>query len=214
VYDVLVNVENRDVGSVAADVEKAVGTLDTPDGVNTTLRGPVFTMKEGTAVIGWGLAVATLLVYLVMLAQFRSFIDPLIIMLAVPLGLAGVVGLLYLTDTTLNIQSLLGTLMMIGIVVNNSILLVDRANTNLRAGDFPHDAVVSATQSRLRPILMTSLTLLASMAPFCFRLVPGTEAMIPLARALVGGMAVSTVLTLFLIPSVWLLVKRRQRVAV
>jgi multidrug efflux pump subunit AcrB len=214
VYDVLVNVENRDVGSVAADVEKAVGTLDPPDGVNTTLRGPVVTMKEGTAVIGWGLAVATLLVYLVMLAQFRSFIDPLIIMLAVPLGLAGVVGLLYLTDTTLNIQSLLGTLMMIGIVVNNSILLVDRANTNLRAGDLPHDAVVSATQSRLRPILMTSLTLLASMAPFCFRLAPGTEAMIPLARALVGGMAVSTVLTLFLIPSVWLLVKRRQRVAV
>ena len=214
VYDVLVNVENRDVGSVAADVEKAVGTLDPPDGVNTTLRGPVVTMKEGTAVIGWGLAVATLLVYLVMLAQFRSFIDPLIIMLAVPLGLAGVIGLLYLTDTTLNIQSLLGTLMMIGIVVNNSILLVDRANTNLRAGDLPHDAVVSATQSRLRPILMTSLTLLASMAPFCFRLVPGTEAMIPLARALVGGMAVSTVLTLFLIPSVWLLVKRRQRVAV
>jgi len=214
VYDVLVNVENRDVGSVAADVEKAVGTLDPPDGVNTTLRGPVVTMKEGTAVIGWGLAVATLLVYLVMLAQFRSFIDPLIIMLAVPLGLAGVVGLLYLTDTTLNIQSLLGTLMMIGIVVNNSILLVDRANTNLRAGDLPHDAVVSATQSRLRPILMTSLTLLASMAPFCFRLVPGTEAMIPLAWALVGGMAVSTVLTLFLIPSVWLLVKRRQRVAV
>ena len=214
VYDVLVNVENRDVGSVAADVEKAVGTLDPPDGVNTTLRGPVVTMKEGTAVIGWGLAVATLLVYLVMLAQFRSFIDPLIIMLAVPLGLAGVVGLLYLTDTTLNIQSLLGTLMMIGIVVNNSILLVDRANTNLRSGDLPHDAVVSATHSRLRPILMTSLTLLASMAPFCVRLVPGTEAMIPLARALVGGMAVSTILTLFLVPSVWLLVNRRHRVAV
>jgi multidrug efflux pump subunit AcrB len=214
VYDVLVNVENRDVGSVAADVEKAVGTLDPPDGVNTTLRGPVVTMKKGTAVIGWGLAVATLLVYLVMLAQFRSFVDPLIIMLAVPLGLAGVVGLLYLTDTTLNIQSLLGTLMMIGIVVNNSILLVDRANTNLRGGDLPHDAVVSATQSRLRPILMTSLTLLASMAPFCVRLVPGTEAMIPLARALVGGMAVSTILTLFLVPSVWLLVNRRHRVAV
>ena len=103
---------------------------------------------------------------------------------------------------------------MIGIVVNNSILLVDRANTNLRSGDLPHDAVVSATHSRLRPILMTSLTLLASMAPFCFRLVPGTEAMIPLARALVGGMAVSTILTLFLVPSVWLLVNRRHRVAV
>ena len=214
VYDVLVNVDGRDVGSVAADVERSVSTLDPPDGVNTTLRGPVVTMKEGTAVIGWGLAVATLLVYLVMLAQFRSFVDPLIIMLAVPLGLAGVVGLLYLTDTTLNIQSLLGTLMMIGIVVNNSILLVDRANGNLLVGQSPEEAIVAATRSRLRPILMTSLTLLASMAPFCFRLVPGTEAMIPLARALVGGMAVSTVLTLFLIPCVWFLVKRRQQVAV
>ena len=88
VYDVLVNVDGRDVGSIAADVEQAVETLVPPDGVNTTLRGPVVTMKEGTAVIGWGLAVATLLVYLVMLAQFRSFVDPLIIMLAVPLGLA------------------------------------------------------------------------------------------------------------------------------
>ena len=214
VYDVLVNVEGRDVGSVAADVERSVGTLDPPDGVNTTLRGPVVTMKEGTAGIGWGLAVASLLVYLVMLAQFRSFIDPLIIMLAVPLGLAGVVGLLYLTDTTLNIQSLLGTLMMIGIVVNNSILLVDRANGSLLTGESPEEAIVGATQSRLRPILMTSLTLLASMAPFCFRLVPGTEAMIPLARALVGGMAVSTVLTLFLVPCVWFLVKRRHKVAV
>ena len=135
-------------------------------------------------------------------------------MLAVPLGLAGVVGLLYLTDTTLNIQSLLGTLMMIGIVVNNSILLVDRANGNLLVGQSPEEAILAATRSRLRPILMTSLTLLASMVPFCFRLVPGTEAMIPLARALVGGMAVSTVLTLFLIPCVWFLVKRRQQVAV
>ena len=212
VYDVLVNVDGRDVGSVAADVEQAVETLVPPDGVNTTLRGPVVTMKEGTAVIGWGLAVATLLVYLVMLAQFRSFVDPLIIMLAVPLGLAGVVGLLYLTDTTLNIQSLLGTLMMIGIVVNNSILLVDRANGNLLNGQPPEEAIMS-TRSRLRPILMTSLTLPASMAPFCFRLVPGTEAMIPL-RVLVGGMAVSTVLTLFLIPCVWFLVKRRRQVAV
>ena len=104
--------------------------------------------------------------------------------------------------------------MMIGIVVNNSILLVDRANGNLLIGQPPEEAIIGATRSRLRPILMTSLTLLASMAPFCFRLVPGTEAMIPLARALVGGMAVSTVLTLFLVPCVWFLVKRRHKVAI
>ena len=211
VYDVYVNVEGRDVGSVAADVEKAIDTLEPPDGVNTTLRGPVVTMQKGTAVIGWGFTVATLLVYLVMLAQFRSFTDPLIIMLAVPLGLAGVIAVLFLTGTTFNIQSLLGTLMMIGIVVNNSILLVDLANTNLQNGLTPRDAIAHASRLRLRPILMTSLTLLASMTPLCFRLVPGTEAMIPLARALVGGMAVSTFLTLFLVPSVWLLIKSPNR---
>jgi HAE1 family hydrophobic/amphiphilic exporter-1 len=211
VYDVLVNVEGRDVGSVAADVQAAVADLQPPGGVTSTLRGPVVTMEQGTASIGWGLAVASLLVYLVMLAQFRSFIDPLIIMLAVPLGLAGVVLALYATATTFNIQSLLGTLMMVGIVVNTSILLVDRSNRLLAEGLSPVDAAIEAGRSRLRPILMTSLTLLASMAPLCFPLAPGSEAMLPLARALVGGMLVSTVLTLFLVPAVWVVVRGRSR---
>ena len=210
VYDVLVNVDGRDVGAVAADIERVLATMDPPAGVTTTFRGPVVTMRQGTASLGWGLALATLLVYLVMLAQFRSFTDPLIIMLAVPLGLAGVVVALSITDTTFNIQSLLGTLMMIGIVVNNSILLVDQANQLAATGVSPREAAVAAGQTRLRPILMTSLTLLASMAPLCFPLAPGSEAMIPLARALVGGMVASTVLTLFLIPAVWVLVQRGQ----
>lgn len=210
VYDVLVNVDGRDVGAVAADIERVLATMDPPAGVTTTFRGPVVTMRQGTASLGWGLALATLLVYLVMLAQFRSFTDPLIIMLAVPLGLAGVVVALSITGTTFNIQSLLGTLMMIGIVVNNSILLVDQANQLAATGVSPREAAVAAGQTRLRPILMTSLTLLASMAPLCFPLAPGSEAMIPLARALVGGMVASTVLTLFLIPAVWVLVQRGQ----
>ena len=207
VYDVLVNVEGRDAGSVAADVMAAVAELEAPSGVTSTLRGPVVTMEQGTRSIGWGIAVASLLVYLVMLAQFRSFVDPLIIMLAVPLGLAGVVLALSVTGTTFNIQSLLGTLMMVGIVVNTSILLVDRSNRLLAAGLSPVEAAVEAGRSRLRPILMTSLTLLASMAPLCFPLTPGSEAMLPLARALVGGMLVSTVLTLFLVPAVWVVVR-------
>lgn len=213
VYDVLINVEGRDVGSVAADVTAAVAELETPGGVTSTLRGPVVTMQQGTASIGWGLAVASLLVYLVMLAQFRSFVDPLIIMLAVPLGLAGVVLALYVTQTTFNIQSLLGTLMMVGIVVNTSILLVDRSNRLLAEGRTPVEAAVEAGRSRLRPILMTSLTLLASLAPLCFPLAPGSEAMLPLARALVGGMLVSTVLTLFLVPAVWVVVRGRTAAA-
>jgi multidrug efflux pump subunit AcrB len=148
------------------------------------------------------------LVYLVMLAQFRSWIDPLIIILAVPLGLSGVLAILFLTGTTLNIQSLMGTLMMIGVVVNNSILLVEFANQLRDRGMSPRDAALAAAQVRLRPILMTSITLIASMLPLSMDWAPGGEAMIPLARAVIGGMFVSTLLTLFLVPCVYSLVKR------
>ena len=209
VYDVFVNVSGRDVGSVAADVDRVLAGLPEESGVTLTVRGPVETMKAGGRMLGVGLLVATVLVYLVMLAQFRSFVDPLIIMLAVPLGLAGVLAMLFATGTRLNIQSLMGTLMMIGVVVNNSILLVEFANLMRARGFDAGRAALAAAQVRLRPILMTSLTLVASMLPLCFRLAPGGEAMIPLARALVGGMLASTVLTLFLVPCVYTAIKRR-----
>jgi len=163
--------------------------------------------------LGVGLVIAGILVYLVLMAQFRSFVDPLIIMLAVPLGLGGVLLILWLTNTNINIQSLMGTLMMIGVVVNNSILLVEFANRRRAEGFSPHDAALSAAQVRLRPILMTSLTLVASMLPLSIQLAPGNEAMIPLARALLGGMIVSTLLTLVLVPCVYSLVHRRARTA-
>ena len=213
VYDVRVNVDQRDLGSVAADVDEVLAGMEFESGVTVSVRGPVATMYSGGRLLGYGLIVATVLVYLVMLAQFRSFLDPLIIMLAVPLGLAGVIAALYLTDTTLNIQSLMGTLMMIGVVVNNSILLVEFANQLRARGYDTTTAARAAAQIRLRPILMTSLTLVASMLPLCFPLAPGSEAMIPLARALVGGMIVSTFLTLLLVPCVYVLVKRDRPAA-
>jgi multidrug efflux pump subunit AcrB len=208
VNDVYVNVSGRDVGSVAADVEKALAELPEELGVSIKVRGPVTTMKASVRLLGLGLVVAVILVYLVMLAQFRSFVDPLIIMLAVPLGLSGVLGMLFVTGTTINIQSLMGTLMMIGVVVNNSILLVEFANRLRERGYDTRRAALAAAQIRLRPILMTALVLIASMLPLSFHLAPGGEAMIPLARALIGGMLVSTVLTLFLVPCVYSLVKR------
>jgi hydrophobic/amphiphilic exporter-1 (mainly G- bacteria), HAE1 family len=214
VNDVYVNVENRDLGSVAADVEAVLADIEVEKGVTYTVRGPVATMKSGVDMLGTGLLVAGVLVYLVLLAQFRSFVDPLIIMLAVPLGLSGVLAILFLTGTTINIQSLMGTLMMIGVVVNNSILLVEFANQLRDRGMETRQAAVTAASIRLRPILMTSLTLIASMLPLCFPLAPGGEAMIPLARALVGGMLVSTVLTLFLVPAVYVIVKPQQNSAV
>jgi len=213
VNDVHVNVAGRDLGSVAADIERRIAEMEFETGVVVTLRGPVEKMREGMSMLGIGLAVATLLVYLVLMAQFRSFVDPLIIMLAVPLGIGGVVLVLYFTDTYINIQSLMGTLMMIGVVVNNSILLVEFANQRRDEGMSSRDAALSAAQIRLRPILMTSLTLVASMIPLSFQLAPGNEAMIPLARALLGGMVVSTLLTLVLVPCVYSLV-HRSRVAV
>lgn len=214
VNDVHVNVSGRDLGSVAKDIEKALAKMKFENGVAVTLRGPVEKMESGMSMVGVGLAVATLLVYLVLMAQFRSFVDPLIIMLAVPLGIGGVLTILFLTNTNINIQSLMGTLMMIGVVVNNSILLVEFANRRRADGLSPHDAALSAAQVRLRPILMTSLTLVASMLPLSFQLGPGNEAMIPLARALLGGMIVSTVLTLVLVPCVYSLVHRDTRLAV
>ena len=208
VNDVLINVSGRDVGSVAADVEERLRQMELPKGVTATLQGPVTVMKESGKSLGLGIIVASILVYLVMLAQFRSFVDPLIIMLAVPLGLTGVIVVLFVTGTTLNIQSLMGTLMMIGVVVNNSILIVEFANQLRERGMSARDAVLQATQLRLRPILMTSAVLIASMLPLSLQLAPGGEAMIPLARALIGGMFVSTLFTLVVVPCVYALVKR------
>ncbi len=170
-------------------------------------------MKSGMSLLWIGLFVAAVLVYLVLMAQFRSFTDPLIIMLAVPLGLGGVLVVLFLTGTNINIQSLMGTLMMVGVVVNNSILLVEFANRRREEGMSAQDAALSAAKVRLRPILMTSLTLVASMLPLAFQFSPGNEAMIPLARALLGGMIVSTALTLILVPCVYSLVHRRTELA-
>jgi len=210
VNDVHLNVSGRDVGSVARDVENALANMEFENGVAATIRGPVETMKTGMSKLSIGLAVAGVLVYLVLMAQFRSFLDPLIIMTAVPLGLGGVIAVLYFTNTNINIQSLMGTLMMIGVVVNNSILLVEFANRRREQGLSSSEAALSAAQVRLRPILMTSLTLVASMLPLSIQFAPGNEAMIPLARALLGGMIVSTVLTLILVPCVYSLVHRRR----
>ena len=208
VNDVHINLDGRDMGSVAEDVQAAIDKIEFESGVAAKLRGPTETMNDGMRMLGFGLFTAAVLVYLVLMAQFRSFVDPLIIMLAVPLGLSGVLLVLWMTGTTLNIQSMMGTLMMIGVVVNNSILLVEFANRRRQVGLSGSEAALAAAQVRLRPILMTSLTLVASMLPLAIYFGPGNEAMIPLARALMGGMIVSTILTLVLVPCVYALVHR------
>jgi CzcA family heavy metal efflux pump len=210
VTDVYANVSGRDIASVAGDIQNRLDKIQLPAGYHVYMRGEVESMKESFSGLGLGLLMAIALVYLVLVAQFRSFTDPLIILLAVPLGLVGVIGILLLTGTTVNIQSYLGTIFMVGIAVSNSVLLVEFAN-RLRDRGLPlHEAVVKASGIRLRPILMTSVAAIAGLLPMAIQMGTGAEANVPLARAVVGGLAASTVLTLFVVPAIYLAINKRK----
>ena len=207
VADVYTNVSGRDIASVASDIQKRLKRIEVPAGYHMAMRGEVQSMRESFAGLGFGLLLAVALVYLVMVAQFRSFLDPLIILFAVPLGLIGVIGILLLTGTTVNIQSYIGTIFMVGIAVSNSVLLVEFTN-RLRAEGVPlYEAVVRASGIRLRPILMTSFAAIVGLLPMAFQLGTGAEANVPLARAVVGGLGASTLLTLFVVPALYLMLK-------
>ncbi len=195
------------LGSVA-NIQLAQTQHDRNTVIN--LRGAVVSMNQSFTDFGLGLLIAIMLVYLILMAQFASFIDPFIILMAIPPGLAGVVLLLVLTGSTLNIMSLMGLIMMTGIVVSNSILIVEFTNT-LRAQGMPLlAATVEACKVRLRPILMTSLATLLGMIPMALGLEAGSEQYAPLARAIIGGLAVSVVATMFLVPAVYLLIHKRR----
>jgi HAE1 family hydrophobic/amphiphilic exporter-1 len=151
------------------------------------------------------------LLYLILVAQFRSAVDPLLILLAVPPGVTGVLLALYLTATTLNVQSLMGVVMMVGMVVSNSILIVEFTHRLEDDGMALLDAVVHSCRIRLRPILMTSLATVFGLVPMALKLGTGSEAYAPLARAIIGGLLVSVAVTVFVVPAAYLLVYRRRR---
>ncbi len=157
-----------------------------------------------------GLLLALVLLYLILVAQFRSFVDPVLILLAVPTGLTGVLVALFITGTTLNVQSLMGVLMMVGMVVSNSILIVEFTHRLQDDGMPLLDAVVNSCRIRLRPILMTSLATIFGLLPMALKLGTGSEAYAPLARAIIGGLTVSVALTVFIVPAAYLLVYRRS----
>ncbi|MCP3695338.1 MAG: efflux RND transporter permease subunit, partial [Planctomycetaceae bacterium] len=157
-----------------------------------------------------GLIIASILVYLVMVAQFNSFLDPLIVLLTVPLGFIGIVGILLLTQTHLSIMAFMGIIMTVGIVVEYSIVLVDFANRRLAEGMSVREAIVDATRIRLRPILMTSLTTWLALLPMAIGF-GGGEANVPLARAIIGGVLGATVLSLVVVPCLYLVLKREPR---
>jgi len=232
VVDVYANVEGRDIGSVSADIErildvwakrnKPAATSAIPQvswtpsdpkggagglkGYAITMRGEVSIMNESFSSLGYGMILSGILIYLIMVAQFRSFLDPFIIMFAVPLGVIGVLGILWLTSTTLNIQSLMGGVFMIGIAVTNSILLVEFANRLCEEGRSTFDAAVEAGSVRLRPIMMTALAMVFGLIPLALH--EGDPTM-PLARAVIGGLTASTLLTIFVVPSLYVIFKSR-----
>jgi HAE1 family hydrophobic/amphiphilic exporter-1 len=212
VVDVLVAPRGDDVGGTQDAIRSALADLALPKGVQIAYRGSASAMEESFASFGFGLAMAMVLLYLVMVAQFRSFLDPFIIMFSVPMGLIGVIATLLATGTTLNIESFMGTIVMVGIVVSNSILLVDFANQRRREGRPLRQAIVEASRIRMRPILMTALATVVGLLPIALELGEGSEASAPLARAAVGGLAVSTALTLVLVPALYELFYARSRV--
>lgn len=207
--DVYVATSNEDLGKVLKAVNKTISQTTLPEGVRVKVRGSVQGMQASFKSFGLGLILSVLLVYLILVAQFKSWVDPLVILLAVPTGLTGVLLTLLLTGTTLNVMSLMGIVMMVGIVVSNSILIVEFTRRLREDGKSLREAVALACRVRLRPVLMTSLATLIGLLPMAAKLGTGSEAYAPLARAIIGGLAVSVVLTVFIVPAAYLLIYRK-----
>jgi multidrug efflux pump subunit AcrB len=210
VIDVYVATKSEALGQTGKQIRDLMANTKTDRDTLLTLRGAVVNMNDAFEDFGLGLVIAVGLVYLVLMAQFASFVDPFIILMAIPPGIAGVVLLLLVTGSTLNIMSLMGMIMMTGIVVSNSILIVDFSNILHSQGLLLLDATVEACKMRLRPILMTSMATLLGMIPMAIGAEAGSEQYAPLARAVIGGLGVSVAVTMFLVPAVYLAIHTRQ----
>jgi multidrug efflux pump subunit AcrB len=208
--DVYVSPSGEDLSHVFAQVQKIVDETKLPENTTIAIRGSVQAMNSSFSSFGMGLILAIVLVYLILVAQFRSFVDPILILLAVPPGITGVLLMLALSGTTLNIMSLMGVVMLVGIVASNSILIVEFTHRLIEEGVAVRRAVSQAARVRLRPVLMTSLATLIGLIPMALKLGEGSESYAPLARSIIGGLAVSVVLTVFIVPAAFLLVHGRR----
>jgi multidrug efflux pump subunit AcrB len=210
VIDIYVQPRSEALNTVSGQVDHILMGVQRPRGMRITVHTAIESMTDSFARFGMGLILAIALIYLVLMAQFASVLDRFIILMAIPPGLAGVVLILLLTVSTLNIMSLMGVIMMTGIVVSNSILIVEFAGILHAQGKSQIDAAVQSCKIRMRPILMTSFATLLDMIPLALGLEAGSEQYAPLARALIGGLAVSVVVTMFLLPAIYLLVHGRR----
>ena len=213
VFDVNANVQGTDLNSAAAGIDKVIAA-DKPDAakaLSVTLSGQIETMREGYAGLFGGMALAVVLVYLFLVINFQSWVDPMIVLLAVPFALGGVVWMLFLTQTHLSIPALMGTLMCIGLTTANSILVVTFAKQRMEAGDDAATAAAAAGYTRMRPVLMTAGAMIFGMIPMALGIGEGGEQNAPLARAVIGGLAFATFATLVFVPTMYRLFHRHAR---
>jgi multidrug efflux pump subunit AcrB len=210
--DIYVRPASEDLGAAADFVRNVIAHEEIPGNVTVAMRGSAEAMNASFRSFALGLCLSVVLLYLILVAQFRSFTDPLIILLALPPGITGVLLTLVLTGTTLNVMSLMGVVMLAGIAMSNSILIVEFAHHLRTEGRTVAEAVIESCRVRLRPILMTSLATIIGLLPMAIKLGEGSESYAPLARALVGGSLLSVVLTVFLVPAGFLLLHRDRSV--
>jgi multidrug efflux pump subunit AcrB len=210
VVDVLASVEGRDLGSVASDIDRIVADTPLPRNTRIHVRGQIESMRSSFGSLALGLVLAGVLVYLLLVVLFQSWLDPFIIIFAVPGALVGIAWALTLTGSTLNVESFMGAIMAVGLAVANSILLVSFAN-DLRVEDGRLDAreaAIQAGKARLRPVLMTALAMIVGMLPMAFALGEGGEQNAPLGRAVIGGLVVATAVTLLVVPLIYSLLRQ------
>jgi multidrug efflux pump subunit AcrB len=211
VFDIFSNVQSRDLGGVSTDVQKVIDSArsELPSGSSIVMRGQVESMNSSFLGLATGLVFAVLLVYLLMVVNFQSWLDPLIILTALPGALAGILWMLYTTGTTISVPALMGAIMCIGVATSNSILMITFANDQRREGHEARSAALSAGATRLRPVLMTALAMIIGMLPMSLGLGEGGEQNAPLGRAVIGGLLVATCYTLFFVPVMYSLLRRR-----
>jgi len=213
VIDVYVTPAGEDLGRVTDSIRDILSKTKIPGNVRVNLRGMVQGMEASFKSFALGFLISFVLLFLILTAQFKSFVDPFLIMLAIPMGFVGVLIILPLTHSTLNVMSLMGVLMLVGIADSNSILIVDFAHNLEQQGLSTMDAAITACRVRLRPILMTSLATIIGMIPMALRLGTGAEQYTPMARAIIGGLTSSVLLTIFIVPAAYVLVYGKRKPA-
>lgn len=211
VFNVYASVEGTDIGSVSAEIQKRINAMKFPTGYKVKFSGEVATMQTSFGDLGLGLALAVILAFLIIMPLFRSLRQPLIIIMAFPLGIIGVALLMWVTDTYLNIQSLMGIIMMVGIAVSYGNILINRINALIKEGKKKGLAIVNGASDRFRPVLMTASTTIFGLLPTALATSAGSEANVPLAIAVIGGTFMATLLTLYIVPILYSLIEKEGR---